>query len=61
MIPLMRHYLADIPIPYVLSMNAGVLGVSFTNVEATLKIILLAGSILLTLASLYYKVKNRGK
>lgn len=57
----MRHYLADIPTPYVLSMNAGVLGVSLTDVEATLKIILLAGSILLTIASLYYKIKNRGK
>lgn len=56
----LREHAENASLGYVLSVNLGVLGISFTDAEQALKLTLLVVSVMFTSASLYYKIKNKG-
>lgn len=56
---MIKQYLESAPTPYVLGVNGGVFAVSFTDIEAVLKIALLILSIALTGVSLWLKLGKK--
>jgi len=59
---LLKQFTQSLPEhPWKVQLTNGVtLGVSFTEVEATLKILLLVASICLTIITAYFKIKKNG-
>jgi len=56
-----EHHLSSVTLTQALSGNAMVSLVTLANIDMALRILLLLASILLTLATLYYKIKRKGK